>query len=142
MDGWMDVTKITEAHEKGLQQELDACLITVYFFSFGCCYSFFMCLCVFPVVLEKNEGLHQKPYRCVDSPVLFCHFFPFLSLETPTLNPLPLLNHSFLCEATSKLLVRHKVLFLSCLFIRLQVLEMERCLNDNEHCGSSSTCIC
>lgn len=38
-----------------------------------------ICLCFCPVVLEKRRGLHQKPCRHEDSPVLFLSIFPFSS---------------------------------------------------------------
>lgn len=49
MSGWMDA----DAHEQGLEKELEACLITDFFFLFSYCQkkkNNFLCFC--PVVLE------------------------------------------------------------------------------------------
>lgn len=59
MNGWIDVTKNTEARERGLEQELDACLITVVFFV-----GFFVCQkrCFYVVVhlYWRKGGVAQK----------------------------------------------------------------------------------
>lgn len=92
MDEWLDwwmhewmLLKLTEAHHGGLEQELDACLITVAFF-FCVCEShvrkrwrLFVFFNFCPVVLEKRRGYWKTPCRHEDSPVLFCHFFPLFS---------------------------------------------------------------
>lgn len=93
MDGWM-MLKITDSHEQGLEQELDACLITVFIVSF---FGLSLLseknkhlLCFFcPVVLEKKRGCIKNPCRHEDSPVLFCHFFPLFLLRLPLLFPPP-----------------------------------------------------
>ncbi|KAK5621152.1 hypothetical protein CRENBAI_013073 [Crenichthys baileyi] len=77
MNGWM-LLNLREAKMQGLEQEMDACLITVSYVLFYAKVRkkmrFYLCFC--PVVLEKKEGLEQKPCRHEDSPVLFCHSFP------------------------------------------------------------------
>lgn len=80
VNGWMDDAKNnTDSHEQGLEQELDACLITVFIVFFGLSLLsekkqtfvvFFLSSCT-----GEKEGLHQKPCRHEDSPVLFCHFY-------------------------------------------------------------------
>lgn len=80
MNGWMDVTKNTEAHEWGLEleQELDACLITVSlcFFFLGVNILVVFFLSFMSSCTGEKERLLRKPCRHEDSPVLFCHFFP------------------------------------------------------------------
>lgn len=74
MNGWLDVTKNTDAHERGLEQELDTCLITVSVILVSViwsCFYIFLSSCT-----GEKEGLLRKPCRHEDSPVLFCHFFP------------------------------------------------------------------
>lgn len=65
--GWMDVAKNnTDTHEQGLEQELDACLITVFIV---CFFGLSLLseknkhlLCFFcPVVLEKKRGCTKNP---------------------------------------------------------------------------------
>lgn len=112
MNGWMDVTKNTDAHKArgagaGAGRSSDHCL---FFLRCRCLLLVFLSFC--PVVLEKRRGCSENPRRHEDSPVLFCHFFSLLNFLLK--NPPPFLHH-VLCEATSKLLVRHKVLF----FVRL-----------------------
>lgn len=63
MDGWMDVTKNTEAHEQGPEQELDACLITVslcFFVVFFWCQSFGHVLSFCPVLLMEKRRVSQN----------------------------------------------------------------------------------
>lgn len=98
MGGWMDgcywnYRSPWERAAAGAGRLSDHC------FSCFCLFvsPFFMCkltkdalVCMFfSSCTGEKEGLHQKPCRREDSPVLFCHFFPVLSFETPTFNPPP-----------------------------------------------------
>lgn len=95
MGEWTGVTQNTEARRP--EQELDTLSDHCFFFFF-----FAFLLCCFVGFSDKNEGFRQrKPSRHEDSPVLFCHFLPYL----------PLFLHPILREATSELSVRRKVLF-------------------------------
>lgn len=108
VNAWMDVAENTEAHMRGPEQELDACLITVSFFFF---YGINVLVLFSSSCTGEKKGLLRKPCRHEDSPVLFCHFFPW--------TPLLLCAHFVLCEATSKLSVRHQVssfFFLPCFY--------------------------
>lgn len=69
---WMTVTKTTEAHKRGLKQELDTCLITVAFFVSASCKKKFLS----SFTGEKEGLLKRNPCRHEDSLVLFCHFLP------------------------------------------------------------------
>lgn len=111
-----------------LEQELDACLITVDFFV-----SFFYvkvnCFC--PVVLEKRRGFTKKNPADVKT-VRYCFItFPLYLFWDSLSKPPPLLHHVLPRETTSKLLVRLRVLFSFCLFIKLLafVLKGERKLS-------------
>lgn len=78
MNGWIDVTKNTEARERGLEQELDACLITVVFLWVSLCVRKGVFTLLSTCTGEK-EGLLRNPCRHEDSPVLFCQLFPLFS---------------------------------------------------------------
>lgn len=106
MDGWMELKYKGSWGEGwgGLEQELDACLITVIFFGCGLLSGkndiLYIRLC-FKCLSRCNgekEGVLQKPCRHEDSPVLFCHFFLYFLLELPLWLPssppvLPLWSH-------------------------------------------------
>lgn len=60
MNAWMDVTKLTEAQHGGLEQELDACLITVAFFCESLVRKKITFVCVFKFLSSctgEKEGL-------------------------------------------------------------------------------------
>lgn len=79
MNGWMGVPKNTEANIRGLEQELDACLITVSLFfvvSF-----FWLCFC--PVVLEKRRDCSENPADMKTVRHCFVTFFLNFPLKLP-----------------------------------------------------------
>lgn len=88
MNGWMDVTKNTEAHERGPEQELDACLITVSlcFGFFFWCQSFGHVLNFCPVLLmEKKKGFSENLADMKTVRYCFVTFFLHFLLKLPSL---------------------------------------------------------
>lgn len=73
MDEWTGVNQNVEAQELGPEQELD--ILSNHCF-------FFMCMCVVIGFSDIQRRvfffLSKKPTRHEDSPVLFCHFLPYL----------------------------------------------------------------
>lgn len=79
MGWWMDgcmLLKTQKPTRWGLEQELDACLITVSLCLSGVSLFKFLSSCT-----GEKEGLLRKPSWHEDSPVLFCHFFLLISFE-------------------------------------------------------------
>lgn len=74
MNGWMDGTENTEAHERGLEQELDACLITVSLVcqvsAFWPCFKF-----LYSFSDEKRKGCSESPADMKTVRYCFVTFF-------------------------------------------------------------------
>lgn len=119
MSGWMDA----DAHEQGLEKELEACLITdFFFFCFHIVRKKKIIFCVFVQLYWSKGGAASLKHKnkqtnknkpCDMKTVRYC-----LSRSVSFENPL-LCSITSLCESTSKLLVRRDVLFLHVFPIRL-----------------------
>lgn len=96
MDGWMDVTKNTEAHEQGPEQELDACLITV-----SLCFLFFLVSVFWPCSKflssftdGKKKGFSEHLADMKTVRYCFVTFFLHFLLKLPSLpHPRSLWSH-------------------------------------------------
>lgn len=130
MDGWM-MLKITDSHEQGLEQQLDACLITVFivlFFWFKSLVRkktfvmFFLSSCT-----GEKEGLHQKPLQTWRQSGTVLSLFSFISIETPP----PFSSTAFSVKQLQSCWYETKSSS-SWFFIRLQTLRRKRRRKNNE----------
>ena len=116
VDGWM-LLKLQKPMSEGWNRSWTLvwslfCVVLLFFF---------LCfmsekklhLCVLSSCTGEKEGLHQKnPANVKTVRYCFVTFFPAISFETPNLSPLLCSTTFSSVKQTSKLLVRHKVLFL------------------------------
>lgn len=76
INGWMGVSKNTEAQKQGLGAGAGRLSDRYHPPPHTHTHTF---LSFHPVVLEKMRGCSENPADMNDSPVLFFHFFPFIS---------------------------------------------------------------